>query len=240
MANKLYETLNLNITAHSGGGNASAVALSMGAFNVVSTSAAHGDSVSLSDTQVGLVTSLINKGAKDVGVYPPPGGTVDGRAANAAYYVASGSVQKFLCTASNTFICLNKGTRLVTQVINPTGPYHYVNTDFSTTNGKYTFLSLTAQLPPSAWGHRAILATGTLDADSTQTTFTPDASVIGVNSEVVATRPADIVYLYQYAGFGQGKVFCIMTTTNGGIIYSSNHSSTGGPVAMVKGWEVEG
>jgi len=108
--------LRSGITAYSGGGNANAVLVSMGSINIISTCAASGDSVRLSSTMIGQRTTITNKGNYDAYVYPPPGGTIDSLAGNAAYKLAKNSTQIFLSTSLTAFSTLRKGERTVIRV----------------------------------------------------------------------------------------------------------------------------
>lgn len=78
------------LTAHSGGGQGSAVALSAG-FNEVTTSAVAGDSVKLPTAVAGVTVIVKNDGATDIDVFPFTGDTINDGSANIAVRQAAGT-----------------------------------------------------------------------------------------------------------------------------------------------------
>ncbi len=84
------------ITAHAGGGQASATALT-GAVNVLGTVATAGDSVLLPQVPTDARDEIwvLNQGAASANVFPPSGGAINALSANAAYAVAAGAAAVF-------------------------------------------------------------------------------------------------------------------------------------------------
>ncbi|MBU6231404.1 hypothetical protein KGP36_01945 [Patescibacteria group bacterium] len=84
------------ITAHSGGGQASAVPLTT-TLNRVATVAADGDSVKLPAGTPGAEITVQNAGAHTLDVYPATGEYIDAGAQNAAVTIAAGKSYTFFC-----------------------------------------------------------------------------------------------------------------------------------------------
>lgn len=87
-------SITTGLTAHSGGGQGSAVALSKG-YNEVTTSAVAGDSVKLPAAVAGASVTVKNDGATDIDVFPATGDTIDDGSANAAIRVVAGTTVSF-------------------------------------------------------------------------------------------------------------------------------------------------
>lgn len=81
------------ITAHAGGGQASAVALTS-IVNTISTVATSGDSVKLPQG-AGQVVVVANQGANSTNVFPFSGDSINALSANAAYALAAGHTAVF-------------------------------------------------------------------------------------------------------------------------------------------------
>jgi hypothetical protein len=86
------------VTAHAGGGQASATVIGSH-FNEVSTVATANDSVALPASIEGMDILISNYGANALNVFPVNGGTerVDSLAANTAYSLAANSKMRFVC-----------------------------------------------------------------------------------------------------------------------------------------------
>lgn len=86
------------LTAHAGGGQASATALTA-SINRVTVCATAADSVALPAAKAGACITVINAGAASANVFPVNGGTdsINALAANAAFAVANGKTCEFLC-----------------------------------------------------------------------------------------------------------------------------------------------
>ncbi len=82
------------ITAHAGGGQASATALTT-EKNFVSTVASANDSVKLPATVAGLEIQVFNLGANACDVYPPSSSAIDALGTNNPYSLAAGSSKRF-------------------------------------------------------------------------------------------------------------------------------------------------
>lgn len=87
-------TSTTGITAHSGGGQASAVALTT-EFNNVTTVAASADSVKLPSAAAGVRVIVKNNGANPLAVFPATGDTIDAGSANASVTLLVGEQRIF-------------------------------------------------------------------------------------------------------------------------------------------------
>jgi len=144
----LLESADIGITAFSGGGNASAVAITE-RYSTITTCAADGDSVILPAAPVaGQVYEILNDTANDCNVFPGDGDTIDSIAADTAYPLAGGSCQKFMAISAAAWKTLNKGQRLVggTAVINS------ATNSVMTRDATFNELDTSGWLPPSAYG----------------------------------------------------------------------------------------
>jgi hypothetical protein len=91
------------LTAHSGGGQGSALPLTA-AVNRVLTVAAAGDSVLLPKATVGASIVVMNKAATNsMNVFPSTGDQVNALGANAAYALAATKVVRFYCAVAGTW-----------------------------------------------------------------------------------------------------------------------------------------
>lgn len=149
-----------NITAHAGGGNADATAI-VSKFNIVSTCATHLDSVILPDN-IGDVT-VRNAGAKDCAVFPPAGAAIDALGADAAYPLASGSVQEFVKTSATQWYTVNRSDRFVSASVT-------FNQDALTWDSNTYPLDVSATIPPSGRGRRLEVAVWGSNATATSLT----------------------------------------------------------------------
>jgi hypothetical protein len=98
----IFESATNVITAHSGGGQGSAVLLTS-EVNRVSTVAAAGDSVLLPVSAAGLTLYVINSGANSCNVFPQTGDTIDGQAANTAVAQMANSIVIYSCSAAGAW-----------------------------------------------------------------------------------------------------------------------------------------
>lgn len=90
------------LTAHAGGGQASATLLTA-AVNVVGTVATAADSVKLPAATKNATVIAVNAGANSMNVFPATGETIDGGAANAAKAVAAGKTTMFVCAVDGAW-----------------------------------------------------------------------------------------------------------------------------------------
>lgn len=90
------------ITAHAGGGQGSATALTE-EFNEVTTCATAGDSVKLPAAVLGKSIIVFNDGAAYCDVFPVTSGTINDGSANAAVKVAPGMMVTFKATSSTNW-----------------------------------------------------------------------------------------------------------------------------------------
>lgn len=82
------------ITAHAGGGQSSAYALTAG-LNQITTVASANDSVVLPSATNGLVVVVVNAGANSANVFPASGDKINALSANTAFAVANGKTAIF-------------------------------------------------------------------------------------------------------------------------------------------------
>lgn len=90
------------ITAHAGGGQGSAVALTA-EVNFVTTVASSGDSVKLPTAALGLRITVFNQGANATDIFPVSGGQIDALGTNAAYSLSAGSSKSFYGKSSTAW-----------------------------------------------------------------------------------------------------------------------------------------
>ena len=94
------------ITAHSGGGQGSAVPLTT-VLNRVTTVAAAGDSVLMPASVAGMQITIANAAATNsMNVFPATGDAINALAANAAYALAAGKTATLYCTVAGTWHAL--------------------------------------------------------------------------------------------------------------------------------------
>lgn len=91
--------LNVTLTAHAGGGQTSALPLTMG-LNLFTTVANAGDSAILQTTDGGPVVVVINGTSTSMNIYPPVGGQINALGTNAAYALAAGKTAIFFQTTA--------------------------------------------------------------------------------------------------------------------------------------------
>lgn len=85
------------LTAHAGGGQASALLLTS-SINRVTVVATAGDSVRLPAAQPGMKIYIINSDSSDsMDVFPATGETINAVAANGAFAMAAGARNQFVC-----------------------------------------------------------------------------------------------------------------------------------------------
>jgi hypothetical protein len=93
---KLYQTYAHGIVAHSGGGQASAVALTA-RINHIGTVAAGADSVHLWTARAGLMQTVINRGANALQVFGVGADTINGAAAATGVSQAAATTVTYHC-----------------------------------------------------------------------------------------------------------------------------------------------
>jgi hypothetical protein len=99
----LYESFTDGITAHSGGTQAAAVALTS-LVNRVSTVAAQGDSVALPPSAPGLIIGVINVGANPMQVFGAGTDTINGIATATGISQGINTAAWYTCTASGNWV----------------------------------------------------------------------------------------------------------------------------------------
>lgn len=134
-----------SLEAFATGGQADATALTSGAINIVTVCAAAGDSVKLPNVAAGSSVIVRNDGAKCLAVYPATDESIDGLAANAPYYVASGSTQHFAGDTATSWKALNKSLRFIDIGVASLGTQATLTMD-----NAYHDLDASATFPPSA------------------------------------------------------------------------------------------
>lgn len=87
------------LTAHAGGGQASALQLAA-IINRVTTVATIADSVKLPVATPGLEITVINAGANSMNVFPSTGDAINALGANTAFAMAATKVATFYCTVA--------------------------------------------------------------------------------------------------------------------------------------------
>ena len=85
------------LTAHSGGGQGSAIALTA-AINQITTVAAANDSAKLPPAVAGKVVLVIQAAASNsMNLFPSSGDQINALGANAAFAMAAGTITSFVC-----------------------------------------------------------------------------------------------------------------------------------------------
>lgn len=103
------------ITAHAGGGQGSAVALTT-EYNNVTTVTTAGDSVKLPTAYAGLEVIVDNSGANSLDIFPITGGTINGGSANAQIALAAGARMTFVGISATDWkvaVAVQLGTNIV-------------------------------------------------------------------------------------------------------------------------------
>lgn len=99
------------LTAHAGGGQGSALALTA-SVNRITTVATAGDSVKLPAAVAGLQVIVVNDGGKPVDIFPSTGEVINNASANAAFSITP-AMRRL------TFICFTTGTWRVNLIGTP-------------------------------------------------------------------------------------------------------------------------
>lgn len=95
------------ITAHAGGGQGSATAVTVG-YNEVTTVATAGDSVKLPAATVSSTVVIKNEGATAADIFPATGDTINDGSANTAIRIAPGSTITFVAVDSTNWEASNQ------------------------------------------------------------------------------------------------------------------------------------
>lgn len=82
------------LTAHAGGGQGSATAITA-EVSIVATAASSGDSIKLPTAALGKRAVVFNTGASAVDVFPASGGAIDAGSTDAAYSLSAGASREF-------------------------------------------------------------------------------------------------------------------------------------------------
>jgi hypothetical protein len=91
-----------NITAHSGGGQANAVALVVG-INQINTVAANGDSVRLPASTPGIAVVVMNNSANNANLFPAANEAINQGANNVAFNLPGNKTAEFYCPVAGTW-----------------------------------------------------------------------------------------------------------------------------------------
>lgn len=91
----LYNHVTGTITAHSGGGQTSATALTTG-VNDVTVCVSDADSVKLPATSFGKMVTVSNSSGKTLAVFPPSGSSIQDQSANASVSISAGKGTLFV------------------------------------------------------------------------------------------------------------------------------------------------
>lgn len=217
-----------SLEAFATGGQAGATALTSGAINVVTVCDNAGDSVKLPNVAAGSTTIVRNSGAKCLAVYPATGETIDGLAANAPYYVASGSTQTFGGDTATSWRALNKGLRYV-----PLDPGAWtVQVGSLTQDNAWHDLDISAAVPPSGRGFPVQFRVDTKDAAAgSYGIFRRNGQTNLYNAAIIRNQVANVV---NSAGD------CMVPTDSAGVIeYLFSEAMTTIDI-VVRGYWVEG
>lgn len=95
----LYESVADNLSAHAGGGQASATPMTA-MMNRVTTVATIADSVSLPPSVNGMQVVTVNAAANSMNVFPATGEQINALGANSAFAVAGGKTAMFSCVTA--------------------------------------------------------------------------------------------------------------------------------------------
>jgi hypothetical protein len=94
----VHKTAQNGVTAHAGGGQGSAVAIT-GDVVEIATCASGGDSIILPAAEEGMNICVINHGAESADIFPATGEDINEAAANAAIACAADATRLFFCYA---------------------------------------------------------------------------------------------------------------------------------------------
>lgn len=168
--NHILRAATSGITAHAGGGQASATVLSND-INRVTTCATAGDSVKLPAASAGMELVVINDGAASLDIFPASGESIDALSADAAYSLSSSLKNiRFICASSGLWKTAYTGTGDVT------GPSSSVDSEvalFSSTTGKLIKRASSSGRPKLTSG---VLSVGNIDLTSEVTGALPIAN----------------------------------------------------------------
>lgn len=115
VGNLLIGTVDAGVTAHSGGGQTSAVLLTGDRLNTVTTVAAAGDSVKLEPSIAGAEQTFANLGTNPMQVYGSGTDTINGVATATGVSQAAGTAVTYRCAVAGNWVSnqLTKGTGTV-------------------------------------------------------------------------------------------------------------------------------
>jgi hypothetical protein len=136
------------ITAHAGGGQGSATAITAQTTQV-STVATAGDSVILPASQAGLSYTVINTAANSCNVFPQTGDQINALGVNAAFALTGGQLVTFNCPVAGSWNCVYT-------------PSHGQTQDNFTTNSATANTTLTAANITGGSDEVTLNLTGTL------------------------------------------------------------------------------
>lgn len=198
-----FESSQTNITAHAGGGQASAFQLTK-SYNVVTVVASAGDSVKLPASGAGAEITVVNIGSNALAVFPQTGDQIDGGAVNASVPVPAGGTA--------TYQSVNAGNwYTIDPVVVASGPglsvtYSPGETVLSNT-GVTSFQTSLNGLTPSSATTGAITLAGTLGVPSGgtgATTLTLNGVLFGNGTSPVSQTAA-------------GSQFNVLTVNGSGV-----------------------
>lgn len=108
----IFASVAAGLTAHSGGGQGSALALTKD-LNQVSTSGADTDSVKMPVALPGMFKLVANDdSAQNIVIFPATGETIDGAGANAGVVLGEGGRALFVCLVAGNWTTMAMGAKL--------------------------------------------------------------------------------------------------------------------------------
>lgn len=178
------------ITAHAGGGQASAVALTT-VINRVTTVAAQGDSVALPAASAGLAIILINKGANPMQVFGSGTDTINGIATATGISQGINTASTFVCTvAGNWEVPINSLQSSTPQAITASGaiPPH-AGHFYTVTKAGVAALTLAAPTAGTDDGIEIAITSTTAFAHTLTATGLLQTGTASVNLATFAAQP---------------------------------------------------
>ena len=221
----ITSSVTTGITANTDQNQTNATVLTS-AYNIVTTSATHGDSVLLPAASAGRPIAVINDGAKDVAVFPASGDAIESLGANTQYYLASGSRQVFVPKDSTTYLTLNRGTRYVSR--GALSAYDITDLENDDDNDWKEF-DMSAIIPPSAYGKLVRVRVGMIGGATGQMDFRQKGLSNSINGYGVG-------YWNNAQEAAGVEILC---DSAGAVEYKLSATVTSGSIA-VNGWRVEG
>lgn len=185
-----YESAATNITAHAGGGQASATQLTK-SYNVITVVATAGDSVKLPASGMGLEVSVVNASATAaMAVFPSTGDQIDGGAVNASVTIPVGGTATFQSVNAGNWYTIDPV--VVSSGAGLSVTYSPGQTVLSNT-GVTSISFSTTGLTPSTATTGAVVVGGTLvvsNGGTGATTLTNHGVLVGHGTSAVSATTA--------------------------------------------------